>query len=61
MCSRLSSKDSETRYNHTKWVGVAHNRRALAAEFLKQDCAGARGLSETTKEKLKDLAATAHP
>jgi hypothetical protein len=33
----------------------------LAAEFLKEDCAGARGLSEATKEKLKDLAATAHP
>jgi hypothetical protein len=33
----------------------------LAAEFLKEDCAGARELSEDTKEKLRELAATAHP
>jgi uncharacterized protein YjbI with pentapeptide repeats len=33
----------------------------LEAEFLKEDCAGARGLSEDIKEKLKELSATSHP
>jgi hypothetical protein len=33
----------------------------LEAEFLKEECAGARGLSEDIKEKLKELSATSHP
>jgi hypothetical protein len=33
----------------------------LEAEFLKEDCAGGRGLSEDTKGILKALIATAHP
>jgi hypothetical protein len=33
----------------------------LAAEFLKEDCAGARGLSEDTKEILKALSVRTHP
>jgi hypothetical protein len=33
----------------------------LEAEFLKEDCAGAPGLSEDIKEKLKELSATSHP
>ena len=33
----------------------------LEAEFLKEDCAGARGLSEGAKETLKALTTTAHP
>jgi hypothetical protein len=36
-------------------------RVRLAAEFLKEDCAGARGLSEDMKGNLKVLGATSHP